>query len=369
MRVSLACFARRGEAVPCRVDGRAVPAIHPDLTGGGADLTRARRLPRNLGRCFQGPVKVGPFDVPGELARAWLALPLNPNGRPNADVVRPLLNGMDITRRPADTWIVDFGDMGEGEASLYEAPFEHVRTHVKPFRDNNRREKRKLNWWQHGETVPGLRRSSAGLRRCILTPRVAKHRVFVWAGVKVLPDSRVNAVMRDDDTAFGVLHSRFHEAWSLRLGGWHGVGNDPQYTPSTGFETFPFPEGLTPDTPAAGYAADPRAQRIASAAKRLDELRNSWLNPADLVRREPEVVPGFPDRLLPADEKAAATLKQRTLTNLYNERPAWLANAHRELDGAVAAAYDWPADLANDEALRRLLELNQEAARPPATAP
>lgn len=365
VRVSLVCFARQGTVVPCRIDGQPVSAIHPDLTGGGVNLTQARRLPRNFGKCFQGPVKVGPFDIPGELAREWLALPLNPNGRPNADVVRPLLNGMDITRRPTDTWIVDFGEMSEAEASLYEAPFEYVRKHVKPFREANRRERRKLFWWQHGETVPGLRRASQGLQRYILTPRVAKYRLFIWAGAKVLPDSRVNAIVRDDDTTLGILHSRFHEVWSLRLGGWHGVGNDPQYTPSTGFETFPFPEGLTPDIPASDYATDSRAQRIAAAARTLDELRSNWLNPANLVRREPEVVPGFPDRFLPTDENAAAILKQRTLTNLYNERPAWLANAHRELDEAVASAYAWPADLPEDEALGRLVALNQTASTGP----
>ena len=362
VRVSLVCFARRDSVVRCRINGHPVPAIHPDLTGGEADLTRARRLACNIGRCFQGPVKVGPFDVPGGLARKWLTLPVNPNGRPNADVLRPLLNGMDITRRPTDTWIIDFGEMGEAEASLYEAPFEYVRTYVKPFRAKNRRERRKRCWWQHGETVPGLRKSSEGLQRLILTPRVAKYRLFVWAGTKALPDSRVNAIMRDDDFMFGVLHSRFHEIWSLSLGGWHGMGNDPQYTPSTGFETFPFPEGLSPDIPAASCAGDAQAQRIATAARRLDELRNKWLNPANLVHREPEVALGFPDRLLPTDEKAAAVLKQRTLTNLYNERPTWLANAHRELDEAVAAAYGWSADLPDDKVLGRLLALNLECA-------
>lgn len=60
--------------------------------------------------------------------------------------------------------------------------------------------------------------------------------------------------------------------------------------------------------------------------------------------------------------KAAAILKKRTLTNLYNERPAWLANAHRELDEAVAAAYGWPADLGDEEILKRLFDLNQERA-------
>jgi hypothetical protein len=99
---------------------------------------------------------------------------------------------------------------------------------------------------------------------------------------------------------------------------------------------------------------------LAAAARRLVEVRNNWLNPSELVRREPEVVPGFPDRLLPVDAKAAAILRQRTLTNLYNERPVWLANAHRELDNAVAAAYGWSVDLTDEEILAQLLLLNVE---------
>ena len=87
-------------------------------------------------------------------------------------------------------------------------------------------------------------------------------------------------------------------------------------------------------------------------------MRNAWLNPPDLIRIEPEVVPGYPDRVLPKDAQAAATLKGRTLTNLYNQRPQWLADAHRDLDAAVAAAYGWPADISEDDALARLLELN-----------
>ena len=94
------------------------------------------------------------------------------------------------------------------------------------------------------------------------------------------------------------------------------------------------------------------------AAKRLDDLRNKWLNPPDLVRIEPEVVPGYPDRVLPKDAQAAVTLRERTLTNLYNTRPQWLADAHRDLDAAVAAAYGWPADISEEDALAKLLELN-----------
>jgi type II restriction/modification system DNA methylase subunit YeeA len=143
---------------------------------------------------------------------------------------------------------------------------------------------------------------------------------------------------------------------------WLGVGNDPRYTPTTCFETFPFPEGLTPNIAVADYVTDLRAKSIAAAAVELNELREAWLNPVDLVKRVPEVVAGYPDRILPIDEEAATVLKKRTLTNLYNERPAWLDDAHRDLDVAVAEAYGWPADLTDEQVLERLFKLNQERA-------
>ena len=144
-----------------------------------------------------------------------------------------------------------------------------------------------------------------------------------------------------------------------------GIGNDPRYTPSTTFETFPFPEGLTPNIPASDYAADRRAVKIAAAAAKLNELRENWLNPPDLVKRVPEVVPGYPDRILPVSEAAGLVLKKRTLTNLYNQRPAWFDNAHKTLDDAVAEAYGWGDDwrqgkLTEDEILARLFALNQQ---------
>ena len=198
---------------------------------------------------------------------------------------------------------------------------------------------------------------------------VAKHRIFVFLDRSTVPENLIIAIARDDDTSFGIVHSRFHEHWSLRLGTWLGVGNDPRYTPTTTFETFPFPEGLSPNLPAAAYAADPRAMRIAAAAKALDEKRRAWLNPSDLVDIVPEIVPTaapgeapvkYPDRILPKNAEAALKLKQRTLTNLYNERPQWLAGLHDDLDRAIAAAYGWPENISTDDALARLLELNLE---------
>ena len=303
VRVSLVCFARPedGSALTPerRLDGEVVDVVHADLTarrgGTGVDLTGVERLYRNMGVAFMGDTKGGPFDVPGEHAREWLREPMNPNGRPNSDVLGPWMNGMDVTRRPSDKWIVDFGwSMVREEAALYEAPFQHAQEHVYPKRQTNRRESYRDYWWRHVEPRQGMWRALDGLSRYIATPTVAKHRLFAWLDARICPDHQLIVIARDDDVTFGILHSRFHEAWSLRLGTWLGKGNDPRYTPTTTFETFPFPEGLSPDVPASDYADDPQATAIAEAARRLVRLRERWLNPPEWVEWVEEPVSGYP---------------------------------------------------------------------------
>ena len=367
VRVSLICFSGvDGEPVlESRLDGRPVDGIHPDLTAQhgrtGIDLTTAHRLARNIGVAFMGDTKGGPFDIAGDLARNWLQLPANPNGRPNADVLKPWMNGMDVTRRPGGKWIVDFGwGLSEAEAALYEEPFRYVQEHVRPMRQRNRREAYRNYWWRHVEPRPGMWQSLAGLARYIATPTVAKHRLFVWLDTRVCPDHQLIVIARDDDATFGMLgallHSRFHEAWSLRLG--TSLEDRPRYTPTTTFETFPFPEGLSPDVPTANHAGDSRAIAIAEAARRLVQLRGRWLNPPEWVDWAHDPAPDYPQRPVPRDDAAAAEVKRRTLTNLYNSRPRWLVDAHATLDGAVAAAYGWSADISVDDALRELMTLN-----------
>ena len=361
VRVSLVCFSRSDDEFvqETRLDGQSVDEIHADLTAGTDSFVQVVQLTRNRNVSFRGNTKNGPFDVSGDLARKWLHLPANPNGRPNDDVLKPWINGMDVTRRPLGKWIVDFGwRMSETEAALYEEPFRHVKEHVHPMRQQNRREAYRWYWWRHGEARPGMWRALEGCSRYIATSMVAKHRLFTWFDSRICPDQQVIVIARDDDTTFGILHSRFHEVWSLRLCTWLGKGNDPRYTPTTTFETFPFPDGLTPDISAADYAADPRAAAIADAAQRLVELRDRWLNPPEWVEWLDEPVPGYPTRPVPRDEAAATALKTRTLTSLYNVRPTWLADAHAVLDAAVATAYGWPTDISDDDALAELLALN-----------
>ncbi len=178
-----------------------------------------------------------------------------------------------------------------------------------------------------------MRAALSVLRRYIVTPRVSKHRLFAFLPPDVLPDSALIAIAREDDYFFGVLHARPHRLWALRQGTQlreKASGN--RYTPTTTFETYPFPW-----PPGQEPAGDPRAAAIAEAARRLVAQRDAWLNPPGASPQE---------------------LRRRTLTKLYNARPTWLQMAHQRLDEAVLAAYGWPADLSDEEVLARLLALN-----------
>jgi hypothetical protein len=388
VRVSLVCF---GDGDAARLNGEPVSTIYADLTAPGADgssldLTKAQPLVENASASFQGASKKAKFEVPAALARDWLSLP-NPHGRPNSDVLKPWANGFELSRGPQHQWIIDFGnDLPEAQAALYEAPFTYVVHHIKPERVEKSEPALRDYWWRFGRPRVELRNAVKALTRFIATVAHSKHRFFVWLPLTTSPDQALITFARADDATFGVLHSRLHERWSLRTGTSIGVGNDPRYTPTTCFETFPFPEHLTPadtahqrtepladgalipaDLPAA---VRPHAEAIARAAHTLVARRDAWLNPPEWTERVPEVVPlglatsPYPDRLI-ARPGFEAQLAKRTLTNLYNLRPAWLAQAHEALDAAVAAAYgwaDWTAQMPDDEILRRLLALNRARA-------
>lgn len=360
VRVSLVCFGKPGRHRHIELDGAPVHVIHANLRSGGreggCDLTQAKPLAENKGGTYFGLALAGDFSVSEAIARQWLLTP-NSHGRSNSEVLRPLWNGTDLTGRWDGRWVIDFGpDRTEVEASFFEAPFAHVEANVKPIRTQNRRPARASKWWKHGEARPAMRRKLRGLERYIVTSEKSKHRFFAWLPASAAPDNRLIVFPRDDDTFFGMLSSSPHVVWALAVGS--TLEDRPAYATTTCFEAFPFPQGLTPDIPADAYANDPRAQCIAEAARALVQARDRWLNPPEWTERVPEVVPGYPDRIV-AKPGHGTELKKRTLTNLYNTRPAWLDNLHADLDAAVAAAYGWEWPLADDEILRRLLDLNK----------
>jgi hypothetical protein len=404
------------------LDGKPVSSIEINLSEHGA-LPHALALQSNSGTCFLGIMKGGAFDVDEPAAMQMLLSP-NPNGIPNSDVLRPRFTARDILQRTGGGWIVDFGcDTELDAATKFQKPFREIETRVKPERIHNRRQSHADYWWIHGEPRPGLRKAVAGLHRFIVTPEVSKHRVFVWMDAVNLPDHQTRVFALDNDYFFGVLHSRFHEIWSLKQG--TRLETRPRYTPTTCFETFPFPfpDDLQPGAKLPHETKQPKPDRtyaenlaaknyfmgkeepspyggsrkttrefhadIAAAAQELNERREHWLNPPEWTMETFLKFPGSihgpweryvgqPDengigtvrypRLEPCDADCAAKLKERTFTKLYNERPAWLDFAHKKLDAAVASAYGWPADLTDEQILERLLALNLERAAEEAKA-
>lgn len=377
VRVSMTGFGQ--SAMKPRLDGVEVTAIHADLTA-DIDVTKAPKLPDNLSRSFQGVTpsasvrralreKLGlpkaSFNLDGTAARKMLQEPATMNGEPMAAVVRPYLGADDITSRPLDRFIVNFVGRDEKAAAMFDKPFAAISTvrlnrqHTDRFNDFQ-----KYPWWQFGWPRPEMFAALKQLSRYISIPRHAKHYLCAWTHPAVTPGDALVVIARDDDTSIGILQSRIHEVWALRRGSSLGVGNDPRYTHTTCFETFPFPEGLTPNIPAAVYAGDQRAQAIATSAHDLFKQRDHYLNPpewTDWDLTPEEQAAGFPPRPV-AKPGHEDDLKQRTLTNLYNSNPAWLTLAHETLDKAVAAAYGWndyvPA-WTDAEILRRLLALNK----------
>jgi hypothetical protein len=426
------------------LDGQKVPEINPNLTA-HADTTEAELLKANRRICFMGPSPKAPFDIPEATALPMLLESVNAHPVLNSDVIRPVESAVDLVQQNRREWTLDFGSLAFESAVRYEAPFAYVKEHVFPLRSTNTRQTN-AEWWQYERPRVEMRKALAGLPRFIATPGVSKHRIYVWRTPECLCNQGTLVFARDDDYAFGLMHSRFHEVWALAQGTQlREKESGFRYTPTTCFETFPFPflDDLQP--PAAPAEPPPKSKKlpapdrfyaenlaaknyfmgkeepppyggsrreeahfspsgttrslapstamreehraaIAAAAKELNDLRERWLNPPEWTVEHVLEFPGtvngpwsryiVPDtineqgttglvrypRLEPRDADCATKLKKRTLTNLYNERPAWLELAHKKLDAAVAAAYGWPPDLTDDKILERLLALNHERA-------
>lgn len=338
------------------LDGQAVSEINPDLSS-HSNITRAQRLKENFGIAYIGDSKKGKFEIDEFLAKSFLSVVNNPNGKSNREVIKPWANGIDVTNFPQNMWIIDFGvNTPQSVASLFEKPFEYVRQHVKPARDEVRNKLEKEQWWLHARPAPDMREKISKIKRYIATSNVSKYRLFVWISSEVLPSHSLTVFAREDDYFIGILQSKLHVLWSFKQG--TSLEDRPRYTPSTSFETFPFPY------PPGAEPKNREVAAIASAAKELVEQRDRWLSANQVtVTSQVTVTLGADTALgtdvtLGADEK-----KKRTLTNLYNQRPTWLELAHKKLDDAVFTAYGWENTLSDEEILERLLALNLERSK------
>jgi hypothetical protein len=379
-----------------RIDGKVVGAINANLTS-TVDVTSARPLPAAGGFSFMGPSAKAPFDINEDVAREMLTAP-NPSALPNSDVVVRVQSAVDLVKNDRRKWTLDFARLPFESAIMYEAPFEYAERVVRPIRAKRSSQTNEA-WWQYERPRDDMRQALAGLARFVVTPGVAKHRLFVWRQPFFLCNQGTLVFARSDDYFFGVLHSRLHEVWARAQGTQlRERGSGFRYTPTTCFETFPFPWPPSPErSRGAGHEPQDDAPQggglvkaIANAARELNELRERWLNPPEWTMTELLEFPGSldgpwaryvhdPDQRgigtvryprIVCNGKMPTQLKKRTLTNLYNEMPTWLRNAHAKLDEAVFAAYAattgdpvWRPDMTDEDILEKLLELNLDRAR------
>ncbi len=308
------------------LDGEEVESITPALRSASLDVSLAVRLRLNRGHAFQGPKPVGAGFVldPSEADDL-----LQATDAEYRLVVRPYLAGQDIAEDPAQSprrFIIDFDRRTLEEAAEFPAALEIARERVRPERERNRDAYTRQHWWRHGRPVLSMREAVAPLRRYIAGIATGKRILFCWCEPWTCPSNSTNVFAFDSDYAMGVLSSRAHAVWAEAQSS--TLEDRIRYTPTSAFETFPWP---TPDN----------AQRnaIGVAAEAVVERRRTI-----------------------CAERAIG------LTALYNEVDDGayqdLADLHLQLDTSVAAAYGWPASTAGnaDESNGRLLELNRAIA-------
>lgn len=313
--------------------------LNADLSA-HADVPRAadESLLANEGMSYRGFSLVGRgFVLEKEEAQRLQKL-----ADDDGELVRPYLNGRDLTQHPRGVYVIDFGMRTHSEVREHAVLYDVVRDRVKPQRDANKRKSRRVNWWRFGEPVPTLREALEGLPRFIATPYVSKHRFFVLLDTAVAPDEKIVCVASDEPFLLGVLSSSIHVQWALAAGSRLGVGNDPTYNNSLCFDPFPFP----------GANQDQR-ERIGEVMTRLHDHR------AAAVERDESVTMTAMYNVV---EKLRTGEDLTETERQLHEVAACgsLRDLHDELDEAVAEAYGWPWPLGDGEILSRLVALHDE---------
>lgn len=315
--------------------------IHADLKV-GANVAAAQPLRANAKIGNRGVIPHGAGFIVSQAEAAQLG---------NPPFIRPYRNGRDLTETPRGALVIDaHGLSAEELRDKYPSVYQWLLERVKPEREQNNRARVRDLWWLFAEARVVMRASLSGLKRYIVTGQVAKHRVFQFLDASILPDDKLIAIALEDAFSLGILSSQLHIYWALALGGRLGVGNDPVYSKSTCFDTFPFPDQDTGLTPAL-------RERIATLAEQIDAHRKQVL----AAGHQGLTLTGLYNVLAALRAGRALTAKEKTQHT--QGLVGVLRELHDELDAAVLTAYSLSADADTDAVLHRLVALNAERAR------
>lgn len=210
------------------------------------------------------------------------------------------------------------------EADRFPGAIDIVKRMVKPEGGKSRRKVYREKWWMFAEPRTAMRRASDDVARYGSAARQGKRLLMCWTPTDVLGSDATEVFAFDDDYSMGVLLSRAHDAWAWAQAS--TLETRLRYTPSSVFETFPWPDPAT----------DAQRDRVAEASRQP-------------LSRRTEI----------------CSTEQIGLTRLYSavDDGAWadLLALHRDLDEAVADCYGWPRQNAQNgpEIVRRLTELNR----------
>ncbi|MCP4678313.1 MAG: class I SAM-dependent DNA methyltransferase [Deltaproteobacteria bacterium] len=315
--------------------------IHPNLKI-GANTTGAGSLLANADVSCPGVKLHGSGFILLHREVEQLGFGFKPQNHPH---VRQYRNGKDITQESRGVYVIDLFGLTEDEVrEKWPNLYQWVSERVKPERDQNKRATYRNNWWIFGEPRKDFRPALVGLDRYIATVETSKHRFFVFLDGDILPDNKLVNIAMDDAFSLGVLSSRMHVVWAVVSGGRLGVGNDPVYVKSSCFEKFPFPD-----------CSDDQKQRIRDLGEALDAHRK-----ARQAEHPKLTITGMYNALQKLRSGEELTKKEKAIHE--QGLVSVLKKIHDDLDVAVADAYGWPHDLADEEILERLVALNFDRA-------
>ena len=325
-----------------------VGMIGPDLSV-GADVTSAAPLRANDELCSPGVKLHGNgFIVTPEEAAA-LNGPAEPQsirtGAKDGDaVIFDYRNGRDLASIPRGVKVIDLYGLTEAQVrEQHPAVYQHVVSNVKPHRDQNNRASYRENWWLFGEQRSELRKALRRVDRYIATIETAKHRVFQFLPMTILPDNMLVCIALDDAFQLGVLSSRINIIWALQMGG--TLEDRPRYNKTQCFDPFPFPADVS----------DALKEKIRAEAEALDALRKRVLAEHQVL-----TLTKLYNVLEALKEGRALTDAER---DVHDRGLVTLIRQHHDtIDTLVAEAYGWPADLSDEDILIRLVALNKDRA-------
>jgi hypothetical protein len=235
--------------------------INSDLTV-GVDVTGAGELTANHGICSPGVKLHGAGFIVTPQEAEYLGLGKRAGLERH---IRNYRNGRDLMATSRGVMAIDLdGIRSEDVRQRFPEVYQHLLLKVKPERDLNNEEYRRVNWWLFGRRNSDMRGFLASLTRYIATVETAKHRVFQFLDGSILPDNMLVAIGLRDGFSLGVLSSRFHVTWSLAQGA--TLEDRPRYSKSRCFDPFPFPA-----------ATEAQKQAIGAIAKELDAHRKRVL--------------------------------------------------------------------------------------------